>query len=119
MPPSRKSLTKVVYKPDSQSTDEFTVIVNSEEFKKWKEGAFEIFFSNQGAQGLLGKASNQQLDAIFGTHKDTDVITQLLQKGTAQHSDSLDTRSGQAATNLTKGSFSVDTRGGKNSSGLQ
>lgn len=27
----RKSLTKVVYKPDTQSTDEFTVIVNLEE----------------------------------------------------------------------------------------
>lgn len=31
MPASRKSLTKVVYKPDTQSTDEFTVIVNSDE----------------------------------------------------------------------------------------
>lgn len=76
-----------------------------------------MFFSNQGSQGILGQASNQQLDSTFGTHKDVDVVEQLLKKGSAQHSDSLDSRSGQAATNIMKGSFNVDTRG-KGTSGI-
>jgi hypothetical protein len=33
-----KTFHKVVYKPDSQSTDEFMVIVNAEEYKKWIKG---------------------------------------------------------------------------------
>jgi len=36
-----------------------------------------------------------------------------LKKGTAQQSDSLNSRSGQAATNISKGSFAVDTRGNR------
>ncbi|THH29660.1 hypothetical protein EUX98_g4519 [Antrodiella citrinella] len=125
MAPPRKALSKVVYKPDTQSTDEYTVIVNLEEFKKWKEGdtsipltevvdSFQVFFSNQGTQGILGQASNQQLDSTFGTHKDIDVVLQLLDKGTAQQSDSIASQSGSAATNLSKGSFSMDTRGARN-----
>ena len=79
--------------------------------------AFKVFFSNQGSQGILGEASKQQLDSVFGTHKDIDVVQQLLEKGSAQQSDSLDSRSGIASLNLGKGSFGVDTRG-KNSSGV-
>ncbi|KAJ2927878.1 hypothetical protein H1R20_g9206, partial [Candolleomyces eurysporus] len=33
-----RTLTKVIYKPDSQSTEEYTVIVNPAEYKKWKAG---------------------------------------------------------------------------------
>ncbi|KAI0340901.1 DUF1960-domain-containing protein [Trametopsis cervina] len=118
---SQKSLTKVVYKPSTQSTDEFTVIVNSDEFKSWKEGgdtipltevvdSFQVFFSNQGTQGILGQASNQQLDNVFGSHKDIDVVQQILEKGTAQHGEGI--RSGNfGATNAGIGSISVDTRG--------
>ncbi|KAH8094949.1 DUF1960-domain-containing protein [Cristinia sonorae] len=127
MAPNKKALTKVVYKPDSQSTDEFTAIVNLDEYKKWKEGdstipltevvdSFSVFFSNQGTQGILGKASNQQLENVFGTHKDIDVIEQLLKKGTAQAGEGLDQRSGQASLNINRGSFNVDTRG-KNAAG--
>ncbi|PSR93788.1 hypothetical protein PHLCEN_2v4683 [Hermanssonia centrifuga] len=105
-----KALTKVIYKPSTQSSEEFTVIVNLEEYKKWKEGAFDVFHSTQGAQGILGKASNQQLDNIFGTHKDVDVVQQLLQKGTPQQSDGIRS-SDFGGTNISIGSFGVDTKG--------
>ena len=77
--------------------------------------AFSVFFSNQGTQGILGKASNQQLDSVFGTHKDVDVVEQLLHKGREQNSEGIS--SGLGATNLAKGSFAVDTRG-KSLSGI-
>ncbi|KAG5721736.1 hypothetical protein E4T56_gene17641, partial [Termitomyces sp. T112] len=93
-----KSLTKVIYKPDHTSTDEYTVIVNPEEYKKWKAGdtsvpisqvvdSFDIFHSNQGHQGRLGQPSKQQLENDFGTSKDEEVVTQILQKGKDQGSD--------------------------------
>ncbi|KAF8213836.1 ribosome maturation protein [Mycena galopus ATCC 62051] len=88
-------VSKVIYKPDSQSTEEFTVIVNPEEYKKWKDGvstipladvvdSFQVFWSAQGAQGVLGKPSNQQLDTVFETHKDVDVVAFILKEGREQ-----------------------------------
>ncbi|KAF7290932.1 SBDS domain-containing protein [Mycena chlorophos] len=107
--------SKVIYKPDSQSTEEYTVIVNTDEFKKWKAGgtqvnamaarvptisdsrrslplaevvdSFQVFVSSQGAQGVLGKPSNQQLDTVFETHKDVDVVSIILEKGREQSTD--------------------------------
>ncbi|TFK55612.1 DUF1960-domain-containing protein [Heliocybe sulcata] len=115
-----RSITKVVYKPDTQSTDEFIVVVNPEEYKKWKEGgetipltevmdSFEIFFSNQGSQGILGKASKQQLENVFGASKDVDVLPKILKEGKEESGNSINT--GNVATNLTKGSFAVDSKG--------
>ncbi|KAH9948428.1 DUF1960-domain-containing protein [Amylocystis lapponica] len=115
-----KALTKVIYKPDSQSTDEFIVFINPAEYKRWKEGgqtipltevvdSFQVFFSNQGAQGILGQASRQQLDSVFGSHKDDEVVAQVLQKGRVEAGNSISTNA-PAATNLTKGS-TIDTRG--------
>ncbi|KAF6762212.1 ribosome maturation protein [Ephemerocybe angulata] len=89
------AVTKVVYKPDSQSTDEYTVVINPEEYHKWKGGdktiplasvvdSFSVFHSSQGAQGLLGKPSNQQLETVFGTSKDVDVVTKILEGGREQ-----------------------------------
>ncbi|KIK46687.1 hypothetical protein CY34DRAFT_75572 [Suillus luteus UH-Slu-Lm8-n1] len=117
-----KSLTKVVYKPDTQSTDEFTVIVNPVEYKKWKEGgkhltiplsevvdSFKVFYSNQGAQGILGTPSKQQLDTVFDTTKDVDVVTQILEKGKDQPSNGF--TSGIGATNVARGSFTIDSKG--------
>ncbi len=72
--------------------------------------AFDVFHSTQGAQGILGKASNQQLDNVFGTHKDVDVVQQLLQKGTPQQSDGIRS-SDFGGTNISIGSFGVDTKG--------
>ena len=57
----------------------------------------------------MGKASNQQLDNDFGTHKDVDVITAVLQKGKEQSGDAI--RSGPNATNMSRGSASIDNKG--------
>ena len=40
-----------------------------------------MFHSATGAQGKLGRPSKQQLDSVFGTHTDTDVVTAILEKG--------------------------------------
>ncbi|KAG1892182.1 DUF1960-domain-containing protein [Suillus subluteus] len=115
-----KSLTKVVYQPDTQSTDEFTVIVNPTEYKKWKAGdrtipltevvdSFKVFYSNQGAQGILGTPSKQQLDTVFNTTKDVDVVTHILEKGKDQAGNGF--TSGMTGTNVARGSFSIDSKG--------
>ncbi|KAL6305780.1 DUF1960-domain-containing protein [Sparassis latifolia] len=104
-----KSLTKVVYKPDTQSTDQFIIIVNPAEYHRWKAGAFQVFFSNQGSQGILGQASRQQLEHVFDTSKDLDVVQQILQKGKPEAADAIS--SGGSAMNVGIGSFTVDTRG--------
>ncbi|KAH7887521.1 ribosome maturation protein [Phlebopus sp. FC_14] len=116
----KNHVTKVVYKPDSQSTDEFIAIVNPVEYKKWKAGgdtipltevvdSFEVFHSGQGAQGYLGRPSKQQLDNVFGTSKDVDVITILLQRGKEQAGDGF--TSGTFGTNASRGSAILDNRG--------
>ncbi|KAN0064158.1 hypothetical protein ACQY0O_003325 [Thecaphora frezii] len=90
-----KSFHKVVYKPDSQSTDEYIVIVNGDVYQKWIKGdktiplvevvdAFQVFHSGQGAQGLLGRVSKQQLDAVFGTTKEDDAVVTVLERGQLQ-----------------------------------
>jgi len=115
-----KTITRVIYKPDSQSSDEYMCVVNPEEYKKWKAGdttiplvdvvdSFSVFFSNQGNQGVLGQASKQQLENTFGTSKDVDVITYMLKNGKEQTSEALSTGSG--SSNLARGSFAVDTKG--------
>ncbi|KAJ7228327.1 DUF1960-domain-containing protein [Mycena pura] len=106
-----RKTNKVIYKPDPQSTDEYTVFVaDVEKYKEWKEGAFDVFWSSQGAQGVLGKPSQQQLDTIFGNHdeddddgkhdddkvvgkhrkrSDVDVVTEILKKGRMQGTDAV------------------------------
>ena len=44
--------------------------------------AFEIYFSNQGNQGHLGRPSKQQLENVFGSSKEDDVVKFILEKGT-------------------------------------
>ncbi|TFK43771.1 DUF1960-domain-containing protein [Crucibulum laeve] len=124
-----KSITKVIYKPDSQSTDEYTVIVaDIEQYKKWKEGdttipladvvdSFSVFHSGQGAQGILGKASNQQLDTVFDTHNDVEVVTYILKNGTLQAGEGIN-NSNFGTLNVGRGSIGVDTRGSGNTSGI-
>jgi len=114
-----KALTKVIYKPDTQSTDEYTVIVDPDEFKKWKNGdtiplaqvvdSFSIFHSVQGSQGILGTPSKQQLDTVFGTSKDVDVITHILQNGRERASDAFD--SVALHLNPSRGSTGQDVKG--------
>ncbi|KAF8414408.1 DUF1960-domain-containing protein [Boletus edulis BED1] len=115
-----KSVTKVVYKPDTQSTDEFMIIVKPVEYKKWKSGettiplaeivdSFEIFHSSQGSQGYLGRPSKQQLENTFGTSKDVDVVLAMLEKGKEQSSGGF--HSGTFSMNTARGSASLDNRG--------
>ena len=73
-----------------------------------------MFFTNQGTQGILGRASKQQLENVFGTSKDVDVVTQILNKGKEESGKAIRT---QVGTNVTKGSFTVDTKG-KSLSGI-
>ncbi len=73
------------------------------------QSAYEIFWSNQGAQGLLGRPSKQQLENAFGTSKDDEVIKQILEKGKEESGKGI--RTGDGATNLSKGSAAVDTKG--------
>lgn len=51
--------------------------------------AFEIFVSEQGNQGLLGKASKQQLDSVFGTTNEDEAVKKMIELGTAKHGDAL------------------------------
>ncbi|RXW24677.1 hypothetical protein EST38_g1187 [Candolleomyces aberdarensis] len=112
-----RSLTKVIYKPDSQSTEEYTVIVNPAEYKKWKSGdktipltevvdSFSVYHSTQGSQGLLGKPSKQQLDNTFGTHKDIDVVTKILEDGREQKGELAS--NGFTNPNLSRGSGAAE-----------
>ncbi|KAL1739994.1 ribosome maturation protein [Schizophyllum fasciatum] len=124
-----KNVTKVVYKPDSQSTDEYIVIVNADEYKRWKDGdktiplvevvdAFEVYFSNQGNQGILGRASKQQLDSVFGTTKDDEVVTKVLEAGITRVGDKFDRELGvKLGRNAAVGGNTIDTRG-KGHSGI-
>ncbi|KAI0772146.1 ribosome maturation protein [Trametes elegans] len=127
-----RELTKIVFKPSPESSEDYIVIVNPAEYKRWKEGgtratvlsipltevvdSFQVLWSNQGAQGLLGTPSNQQLDNVFGTHKDVDVITQILKKGKEESGKGI--RSGEGVANLAKGSFAIDTKGKQSTSGI-
>jgi len=121
-----KNTSRVVYKPDHEKADEFIVIINPPEYKKWKEGdtsiplaevldSFEIFLSTQGSQGILGRPSKQQLDNYFGTSDDIKIITTILQKGREHASDGI--RGGHNGINLSRGSVSLDTKGRGNVSG--
>ncbi|KAJ7752782.1 ribosome maturation protein [Mycena maculata] len=117
--------SKVIYKPDSQSTEEYTVVVDTEEYKKWKQSdergtiplaqvldSFDVFYSGQGAQGLLGKASNQQLDTVFETHKDVDVCKIILEKGREQGTDGV-ASSTFTGSNVSRGGDGTRGAGGR------
>lgn len=114
-----KQFHKVVYKPDSQSTDEYMVIVNGDEYKKWIGGdktiplaevvdSFDVFHTGQGAQGIMGRPSKQQLDSVFDSHKDVDVVTHILERGQLQASSSKD---GFSTTNDAKQGQNSTSRG--------
>ncbi|EGG07185.1 uncharacterized protein MELLADRAFT_86012 [Melampsora larici-populina 98AG31] len=112
------TINKVIYKPDSMSTDEFIAIISDvPAYKKWlgTEGdksiplveivdSFDVFHSGQGAQGLLNRPSKQELETVFGTSNDTEVITIVLEKGRLESSD------GQPLKFASKN----DNRGGSN-----
>ncbi|KAJ3741574.1 DUF1960-domain-containing protein [Lentinula detonsa] len=115
-----RELTKVVHKPDPQKSEEYIIIVNPAEYKKWIQGdtsiplsevvdSFQVFYSTSGNQGLLGQASNQQLENHFGTSKDTDVVEIILKRGKDQPGDAISTQT--FMTNATRGSGVIDSKG--------
>lgn len=92
---SSNQLTRVIYKADPMSTDEYIVIVNSEAYVSWRNGdktipladvveSFQIMTSGQGQQGIMGQVSKQQMHAVFGTTKEDEAIVKLLEQGTMQ-----------------------------------
>lgn len=72
--------------------------------------AFSVFHSSQGRSGFLGQASQQQLDADFGTVKNDEVVKEILTKGRDQASDSIGSLS-SGTTNMARGRGSVDLKG--------
>merc|ERR1712072_1501198 len=88
---TNKSTHKLVWKPDPTDTLEFiTVIDDVDATIPLVEivDTFEVFTTNVGGnQGLLERPSKQQLDSIFGTHKDDDIMVTMIQKGEIKESN--------------------------------
>lgn len=92
---TKAHITRVIYKADPMSTDEYLVIVNQEAYVSWKNGdrtipladvvdSFQILSSGQGQQGIMGQISKQQMHSIFGTTKEDEAIIKILEEGTMQ-----------------------------------
>ncbi|KAF2719859.1 shwachman-Bodian-diamond syndrome protein [Polychaeton citri CBS 116435] len=91
MPRGNAPQTKVHLKG---STDDFIVFVDSAQaVKEWKQdksvplaqvvSGFKIFVTHKhGNQGTLDGASKGTLEDEFGTSRDEDVVTQILERGT-------------------------------------
>ncbi|KEI39620.1 uncharacterized protein L969DRAFT_87578 [Mixia osmundae IAM 14324] len=126
----RAGTNKVVYKPDSQSTDEFMVIIeDAAALKKWKAGetsiplteivdSFDVLHSGQGSQGILGRPSNQELDSVFGTHNQDEVVEMILKKGALQGGDAPEKTASKndsqgGGFSVSKGSHSGSGHGGR------
>ncbi|BGO96770.1 Ribosome maturation protein SBDS [Rhodotorula toruloides] len=71
------SFHKVVYKPDSQSTDEWIVVVGDLAVVD----SFDVFHTGQGSQGVLSRASKQELENIFSTTNEDEIVQIVLEKG--------------------------------------
>ncbi|KAI6003630.1 hypothetical protein EDD15DRAFT_2219082 [Pisolithus albus] len=120
-------------------------MVNTAEFKKWKSGdtsipladvvdcrhlcdtvpqafrslifflclaAFEVFHSSQG---ILLRPSRQQLENVFGTSKDVDVLTTILRNGKEQPVNGF--AGGVGISNITRTNAVIDSKG-KGTSGI-
>ena len=46
-----------------------------------------LILLRQGSQGILDAASHASLENEFGTHKEEDVVKQILEKGTVQETE--------------------------------
>ncbi|CAE6465481.1 unnamed protein product [Rhizoctonia solani] len=116
-----KEITIAVYKPSSQSTEEYMVVVDPVEHKKYKEGdtsvplsrivdSYSVYHSSTGHTGKWGKASKQQLEGTFETSKDDDVVKIIVDKGVSRTSDSFASKLGD--TNLARGSGNLNINNG-------
>ncbi|WFD20794.1 peroxisome-assembly ATPase [Malassezia caprae] len=92
---TKANISKVIFKNDPMSTDEYIVIVNPETYVSWRNGdktipladvvdSFQIFSSGQGSQGIMGQLSKQELHTVFGTSNADDAIVKVLEEGTLQ-----------------------------------
>jgi len=79
--------------------------------------AYNVYHTGQGVQGLQKTPSKQQLDTIFGTHNEVDVVESILKNGRPQHGDIESnvyinsSGKGVPALNVSRGSGVVDNRG--------
>ncbi|KAF8514844.1 hypothetical protein BU17DRAFT_94097 [Hysterangium stoloniferum] len=120
------TLHKLIYRTESQSTqsvDEFILMVDLEEYKKWQSGgmlitretiphaqvvdSFDVFHVGPG-NGKLGKASKQQLENVFGTSKNDDVVAFILENGILQNGTD---PSGSGILDKSRFGQRIDTRG--------
>lgn len=49
--------------------------------------SFDVFHTGQGSQGLLQRPSKQELETVFGTTKEDEIVEIVLTKGTIKSSD--------------------------------
>ncbi|PSN71682.1 putative RNA binding protein [Corynespora cassiicola Philippines] len=109
MPRANDAQTKVHYKG---SQDDFVIFVDSAQaVEDWKKDSsvplaqvvsgWKVFITHkQGTQGILDGASDGVLDSEFGTHKEEEVVKQILEKGSVQE---VTNKERQGDTNITKG----------------
>ncbi|KAI9803552.1 MAG: hypothetical protein M1825_001895 [Sarcosagium campestre] len=93
MPRGNAAQTKVHY---AGKEEDFIIFVDdAESVRKWRDdrsiplaqvvSGWKVFVTHKhGAQGVLDAASHSTLENEFGTHRDDDVVTQILEKGTLQ-----------------------------------
>ena len=74
--------------------------------------AFEVFHTGQGAQGLMGKTSKQQLENAFGTSKDDIVVEKILTEGELQSAAVKDGYSTKNDSKLNHNTTSAGSSGG-------
>ncbi|KAG8624703.1 hypothetical protein KVT40_007770 [Elsinoe batatas] len=94
------------------SEDDYVIFVeNGKAVRDWKSdksiplaqvvNGWKIFVTHkQGSQGVLDGASKGQLESEFGTSREEDVVTQILEKGTIIESENSQR---QGDTNITAG----------------
>ncbi|KAJ9625821.1 hypothetical protein H2203_004584 [Taxawa tesnikishii (nom. ined.)] len=91
---TKSQQTKVHFKG---ADDDYIIIAESAQaVKEWRA-------DKHGAQGIMDGASNAQLDSEFGTHREEDVVAQILEKGDIVESD---VHSKQGDRNISKGPMS-------------
>ncbi|KAL0264340.1 hypothetical protein SLS55_000288 [Diplodia seriata] len=117
-PRGEATQTKVHYKGKE---DDFIIFVESEKaVKDWKADSsvplaqvvngWKIFVTHKhGNQGILDTASNAMLENEFGTHKEEDVVKQILEKGDTQ---SVEEKGRVGDTNQSKGANVAHGYGG-------
>ncbi|GAA5842447.1 hypothetical protein JCM9279_005386 [Rhodotorula babjevae] len=108
--------TVAVYKPDSQSTDEWILIVGDVAAAENSiplvdiVDSFDVFHTGQGSQGILARPSKQELETVFETTKEDEIVEIILTKGQIKSSDTPhqwtgknDSKSGGYQTSLGSG----------------